>query len=61
MASNDIRPRDLENAIRERFQYDDDNDQDILDQHVSRVFSDLTPSKSPGIVSPRPHSPVRSR
>lgn len=51
----------LSNAIRERFPLDDDNDQDILDQHVSRVFSDLTPSKSPGVVSPRAHSPTRNR
>lgn len=28
------------------------NDQDILDQHVSRVWSDLTPIRSPGAVSP---------
>lgn len=59
--ANDIRSRELANAIRERLQLDDDNDQDILDQHVSRVFSDLTPSKSPRIVSPRPHSPTRNR
>lgn len=31
---------------------DDDNDQAILDQHVSRVWSDLTPSRSPGTMSP---------
>lgn len=27
------------------------------DQHVSRVWSDLTPSRSPGLMSPRPRSP----
>lgn len=59
--TNDIQSRELANAIRERLQLDDDNDQDILDQHVSRVFSDLTPAKSPGIISPRPHSPTRNR
>uniref|UniRef100_A0A146KVZ0 Axin-1 n=3 Tax=Lygus hesperus TaxID=30085 RepID=A0A146KVZ0_LYGHE len=47
----------LADAIRERFGIDDDNDQDILDQHVSRVWSDLTPSRTPGLVSPRPRSP----
>lgn len=29
------------------------------DQHVSRVWSDLTPSRSPGLMSPRAHSPTR--
>lgn len=31
---------------------DDDDDQDILDQHVSRVWSDNTPHRSPGTLSP---------
>lgn len=31
---------------------DDKDDQDILDQHVSRVWSDLTPHRSPGNLSP---------
>lgn len=31
---------------------DDEPDQDILDQHVSRVWSDLTPHRSPGNLSP---------
>ncbi|BET01889.1 Axis inhibition protein [Nesidiocoris tenuis] len=51
----------LADAIRERFGIDDDNDQDILDQHVSRVWSDLTPSRTPGLVSPRPRSPDAAR
>ncbi|XP_063362310.1 axin isoform X2 [Cydia amplana] len=34
-------------AIREKLQLDDDNDQDILDQHVSRVWSERTPGASP--------------
>ncbi|XP_050684360.1 axin-like [Leptidea sinapis] len=34
-------------AIREKLQPDDDNDQDILDQHVSRVWSERTPGASP--------------
>ncbi|KAK9737109.1 Axin beta-catenin binding motif [Popillia japonica] len=50
--------RELANAIREKFQLDDDNDQDILDQHVSRVFSDQTASS---IKSPRSYSPTRNR
>ncbi|XP_035773343.1 axin-like isoform X2 [Anopheles albimanus] len=44
----------LADAIRQKLQVDDDNDQDILDQHVSRVWSDLTPSRSPGTMSPCP-------
>lgn len=31
---------------------DDKDDQDILDQHVSRVWSDMTPHRSPGNMSP---------
>ncbi|XP_022905117.1 axin isoform X2 [Onthophagus taurus] len=46
----------LANAICAKLQLEDDNDQDILDQHVSRVFKDLTPTKSP-----RSHSPTRNR
>ncbi|KRT81696.1 hypothetical protein AMK59_5721, partial [Oryctes borbonicus] len=53
-----LQSRELANAIREKFQLDDDNDQDILDQHVSRVFSDQTAS---GIKSPRSYSPSRNR
>lgn len=56
--------RALANVLKEKLlllQPEDDDDQDILDQHVSRVFSDLTPSRSPGVVSPRPHSPHRNR
>nr|XP_032519266.1 axin isoform X3 [Danaus plexippus plexippus] len=34
-------------AIREKLQLEDDNDQDILDQHVSRVWSERTPDTSP--------------
>ncbi|XP_024084321.1 axin isoform X3 [Cimex lectularius] len=49
--------KSLADAIRERFQVEDDNDQDILDQHVSRVWSDQTPSRTPGLTSPRPKSP----
>ncbi|KFB36196.1 hypothetical protein ZHAS_00003281 [Anopheles sinensis] len=51
----------LADAIRQKLQVDDDNDQDILDQHVSRVWSDLTPSRSPGTMSPCPPNAVGSR
>lgn len=57
MESMDSGPKSLADAIREKLQVDDDNDQDILDQHVSRVWSDLTPSRTPGLISPRPKSP----
>uniref|UniRef100_A0A182MAH8 Uncharacterized protein n=1 Tax=Anopheles culicifacies TaxID=139723 RepID=A0A182MAH8_9DIPT len=51
----------LADAIRQKLQVDDDNDQDILDQHVSRVWSDLTPSRSPGTMSPCPPNVIGSR
>lgn len=49
----------LSDALREKFLLEDDSDQAILDQHVSRVWSDPTPSRSPELASPRPHSPDR--
>lgn len=48
-------------AIREKFALDEDNDQDILDQHVSRVWKDQTPHRSPGTMSPCPPIPSRRR
>ncbi|XP_015595328.1 axin isoform X2 [Cephus cinctus] len=54
-------PKALADALREKLLVEDDSDQAILDQHVSRVWSDLTPSRSPGLASPRPHSPDRRR
>ncbi|XP_065370738.1 axin isoform X2 [Calliphora vicina] len=48
-------------AIREKFAIDEDNDQDILDQHVSRVWNDQTPHRSPGTMSPCPPLPSRRR
>ena len=48
-------------AIREKFALDQDNDQDILDQHVSRVWKDQTPHRSPGTSSPCPPIPSRRR
>ncbi|XP_058823873.1 axin isoform X2 [Topomyia yanbarensis] len=47
--------RSFADAIRQKLQVEDDNDQDILDKHVSRVWSDLTPSRSPDIMSPCPN------
>lgn len=48
-------------ADLKRFQLEEDNDQSILDQHVSRVWSDLTPQRSPGTISPCPAVPNRRR
>lgn len=48
-------------ALREKLSMEEDSDQAILDQHVSRVWSDLTPSRSPRLSSPRLHSPERRR
>uniref|UniRef100_A0A1B0GB47 Uncharacterized protein n=1 Tax=Glossina morsitans morsitans TaxID=37546 RepID=A0A1B0GB47_GLOMM len=53
--------RALAQAIREKFAMDEDNDQDILDQHVSRVWKDQTPHRSPDIMSPCPPLPIRRR
>lgn len=58
---SEIQPRELANAIKEKLQMEDDNDQDILDQHVQIVFPDSTPGGSPGMMSPRFHSPPRNR
>lgn len=51
----------LGDALREKLSIEEDSDQAILDQHVSRVWSDLTPSRSPRLSSPRLHSPDRRR
>lgn len=61
VADTAVSSRALADALREKLQVEDDNDQDILDQHVSRVWSDLTPSRSPGFSSPRPKSPDAAR
>ena len=45
--------RQFAEAISAKFMLQDDkDDQDILDQHVSRVWSDMTPHRSPGNHSP---------
>ncbi|XP_014473212.1 PREDICTED: axin isoform X2 [Dinoponera quadriceps] len=51
----------LGDALREKLSMEEDSDQAILDEHVSRVWSDLTPSRSPRLSSPRIHSPERRR
>ncbi|KAF4522831.1 hypothetical protein B566_EDAN008093 [Ephemera danica] len=48
-------------SLAERMQFTDDSNQAILDMHVSRVWSDLTPSRSPSLISPRPRSPEGRR
>ncbi|XP_014235308.1 axin isoform X1 [Trichogramma pretiosum] len=53
--------RYLTDDFRDKLQLEDDNDQAILDQHVSRVWNDLTPSLSPKLASPRPRSPDKNR
>ncbi|XP_063708556.1 axin [Culicoides brevitarsis] len=51
----DLTNKSLAEALRERLMVEDQPDQDILDQHVSRVFSDLTPVlQSPGNATPGP-------
>ncbi|CAH2106094.1 unnamed protein product [Euphydryas editha] len=47
MCSQALPPQLVAAAIREKLRIDDDNDQDILDQHVSRVWSERTPGASP--------------
>ncbi|GBP93091.1 Axin [Eumeta japonica] len=45
--SQALSPQLVAAAIREKLQLDHDNVQDILDQHVSRVFSERSPGGSP--------------
>lgn len=52
----------LSDALREKLSsVEEDSDQAILDEHVLRVWSDQTPSRSPRLSSPRLHSPERRR
>ncbi|KAF4529210.1 hypothetical protein B566_EDAN011456 [Ephemera danica] len=48
-------------SLSDRMHCTDASNQAILDMHVSRVWSDLTPSRSPSLVSPRPGSPEGRR
>ena len=52
--------RSFADDLKEKLLIEEDNDQDILDQHVSRVWAD-TPSRSPKLASPRPRSPDKRR
>lgn len=52
--TNSAAQADFAQAIWDRLRMDDTSDQDILDQHVSRVWNDLTPGRSPGGMSPCP-------
>lgn len=45
----------LGEALKEKLSIEEDSDQAILDEHVSRIWSDQTPSRSPR------HSPERRR
>ncbi|XP_037039635.1 axin isoform X2 [Bradysia coprophila] len=63
---SDNLPRPSKNQLNlhdltKKLQLEEDNDQSILDQHVSRVWSDLTPHRSPGTISPCPPVPNRRR
>ncbi|XP_033214760.1 axin-1 [Belonocnema kinseyi] len=50
----------LTDQLRQKLLIDDESVQSILDNHVTRVFSnDQTPLRSPGLISPRRHSPER--
>ena len=55
--------RSLADILREKLIVPDDmdGDQSILDEHVSRIWTDKTPLRSPGDPSGRPRSPGYSR
>jgi len=55
--------RSLADILREKLIIPDDGDgdQSILDEHVSRIWTDKTPLRSPGDPSGRPRSPGASR
>ena len=55
--------RSLADILREKLIVTDDfeGDQSILDDHVSRIWTDKTPLRSPGEPSGRPRSPGYSR
>merc|ERR1719420_435309 len=55
--------RSLADILREKLIVPDDmdGDQSILDDHVSRVWTDKTPLRSPGDPSGRPRSPGYNR
>ncbi|XP_018310915.1 axin isoform X2 [Mycetomoellerius zeteki] len=49
----------LGDALKEKLSMDEDSDQAILDEHVSRVWSDQTPSRSPRL-SPERRRPTHN-
>ncbi|XP_018357930.1 PREDICTED: axin-1 isoform X3 [Trachymyrmex cornetzi] len=49
----------LGDALKEKLSIEEDNDQAILDEHVSRVWSDQTPSRSPRL-SPERRRPTHN-
>lgn len=56
----DVQGISLTDQLRQKLLIDDESVQSILDNHVTRVFSnDQTPLRSPGPISPRRHSPER--
>lgn len=42
----------LNDAVNAKLMIDDTDNQDILDNHVSRVWNERTPNRSPGNLSP---------
>lgn len=60
-SKHQINPSQFVHDLKTKLQLEDDNDQSILDKHVSRVWDDLTPHRSPGTVSPCPPVPNRRR
>lgn len=53
--------RSLADILREKLIVPDDSDQSILDDHVSRIWTDKTPLRSPGDPTGRPRSPGHQR
>merc|ERR1719273_3101243 len=49
--------RSLADILREKLFVPEEEDQSILDDHVSRIWTDKTPLRSPGDPSGRPRSP----
>ncbi|XP_011696978.1 PREDICTED: axin-2 isoform X2 [Wasmannia auropunctata] len=53
-------PKTLGDALKEKLSMEEDSDQAILDEHVSRVWSDQTPSRSPNRLSPERRRPAHN-
>jgi len=52
-------PKTLGDTLKEKLSMEEDSDQAILDEHVSRVWSDQTPSRSPRL-SPERRRPAHN-